>query len=79
MQAVSLAVRDLQRVNDTGDEPQETKQDVDDNIAAAALLEEDAEGRKDDGKTLSHSQHDRWLRDGLGRPQSAGEAPMALT
>lgn len=41
---------DVQRMDDAGDVTQDCEQDVDEEIGAAATLQENAERREDDGK-----------------------------
>lgn len=41
---------DVERVNDSGDVTEDCQQDVDEEVGATATLEEDTDGREDDGK-----------------------------
>lgn len=41
---------DVQSVDDSGDVTEDGEEDVDEEVGAAAALEEDAEGREEDGE-----------------------------
>lgn len=43
-------VKDIQSVDDTGDVTQDGEQDVDAEVSTASSLQEDTDGRQDDGK-----------------------------